>query len=150
MILAKTLKQKCGESVECVATGYGGQGEIKGVGYLSRIEYLNLLVQAYLVVLPYLWEEPFSMVVLEAMAMGKPVVVYASGGLKEIIVNDVTGVLIPKGDINKLIHYVLILLENSDIAIQMGENGKRRVKEKFTKDKMILEYEKIILQYACK
>jgi hypothetical protein len=34
---------------------------------------------------------------------------------------------------------MLILLENSDIAIQMGENGKRRVKEKFTKDKMILE-----------
>jgi glycosyltransferase involved in cell wall biosynthesis len=148
MTLAKTLKLKYGESVEFIATGYEGQDAIKGTKYLSRTEYLTLLAQAYLVVLPFLWEDPFPMVALEAMAMGKPVIAYASGGLREMVVNGITGVIIPKGNINALINSVQILLENPKIAIQMGKNAKELVRERFNKERMVLEYEKILLRYA--
>jgi glycosyltransferase involved in cell wall biosynthesis len=48
------------------------------------------------------WYEPFGLTPLEAMACGVPVVAYAVGGLKETIVDGVTGAHVPPGDVNAL------------------------------------------------
>jgi len=147
IILAKTLKYRYKE-VEFIATGFKMQGVVKGVGYVSRGEYLKLLAQSYMIVLPYLWEEPFSMVALEAMAMGKPIVAYRAGGLREIVINGVTGILVPRGDINALIDAVQFLLENPDAAMKMGRNAKEIAKNKYGSDKMVSEYEQLLLRFV--
>jgi len=58
---------------------------IRYIGRLERNELRNLYCTSDLVVVPSLWEEPCGMVVLEAMAMGRPVVAYATGGIPELI-----------------------------------------------------------------
>lgn len=148
IILARTLKSKYKESIEFMATGFKMQGVVKGVGYVLRTEYLKLLAQSYMIVLPYLWEEPFSMVALEAMAMGKPIIAYRAGGLREIVINNVTGILVPRGDINALINATQYLLENPDIVMKMGRNAKEIVKNKYSSDKMISEYERLLLSFV--
>lgn len=148
IILARTLKSKYKESIEFMATGFKMQGVVKGVGYVSRTEYLKLLAQSYMIVLPYLWEEPFSMVALEAMAMGKPIIAYRAGGLREIVINSVTGILVPRGDINALINATQYLLENPDVVMKMGRNAKEIVKNKYSSGKMISEYERLLLRFV--
>ncbi len=127
--LAKYLKLRYNKSVEFVATGYKGSGIVRGVGYISRLEYLRLLARSFLIVIPVLWEEPFSVVALEAMAMGKPVVAYASGGLREIIENRKTGLLVAKGDLKALIEAVEYLINNPEEAYEIGLRARDRVKK---------------------
>jgi len=58
---------------------------IKYIGRIERNELQNLYCASDLVVVPSLWEDPCPTVVLEAMAMGRPVVAYPSGGIPELI-----------------------------------------------------------------
>ena len=63
----------------------GLMNNIRYVGRLERNELRNLYCASDLVVVPSLWEDPCPTVILEAMAMGRPVVAYASGGIPELI-----------------------------------------------------------------
>jgi len=58
---------------------------IRYMGRVERNELRDLYCASDLVVVPSLWEDPCPTVVLEAMAMGRPVVAYASGGIPEIV-----------------------------------------------------------------
>ena len=64
-----------------------------------------------LFVFPALWDEPFGIVVLEAIACGAPVVAYASGGIPEAI--GPCGVVAPRDDFNRLRAEVARLLDDS-------------------------------------
>jgi glycosyltransferase involved in cell wall biosynthesis len=88
------------------------------------------------------------MVALEAMAMGKPVVAYSSGGLREIIENKKTGLLVAKGNLRALIEAVEYLINNPEEAYKIGLRARDRVRSVFTADRMIIEYEKILTNIA--
>ena len=76
--------------------------------------------------------EPFGMVIIEAMAMGKPVVATEGGGPSEIITHGKSGILVPRGDIESLASAIRMLLENPARAKELGEAGRRVVVERFT------------------
>ncbi len=76
-------------------------------------------------------EEPFGMVYLEAMAVRRPVVAYASGGAPEVIADGETGLLAKRGDIDGLAAALTRLLENEPLRRQMGEAGRARVERVF-------------------
>jgi glycosyltransferase involved in cell wall biosynthesis len=80
------------------------------------------------------------MVALEAMAAGKPVVAYNSGALSEIIVDGLTGFVVPRGNIDALAFAVKYLLENEEVAIKMGIEGRKRVEKLFNLNRMVEEY----------
>ena len=73
----------------------------------------------------------FPFAILEAMAEGKPVVATRVGGIPEAVVDKVTGLLIPPGDIQGLANAINKLLEDSNLAKRLGSNAKNRIKEKF-------------------
>ena len=81
--------------------------------------------------------ESFGKVLIEAMAAGLPVVTTATTGSKEIIKDGVNGFLVPIGDSPALARKILYLLNNPEKAKEMGENGRRMVKEKFNQQKII-------------
>lgn len=76
--------------------------------------------------------EPFGLVNVEAMAMGKPVVAFAQGALPEIVVHEETGLLVPPGNVAGLAQAVTTLLHAPAQREQLGKAGRRRVKEHFT------------------
>jgi len=75
--------------------------------------------------------EPFGGVVLEAMALGRPVVGTATGGTVEQIEDGVTGFLVPPDDPQAMAAAVERLLENPGLAAQMGEAGRKRCSSLF-------------------
>ncbi len=77
-------------------------------------------------------EEPFGMVYLEAMAMLRPVVAYASGGAPEVVAHGETGLLVTPGNIDALTTALGRLLRDGDLRRSFGTAGRRRVEEVFT------------------
>lgn len=76
--------------------------------------------------------EPFGIINLEAMACGRPVVATAVGGIKEVVVDGVTGRLVPPSDPRALTTAIEEVLGNPAKAAAMGREGRRRVEEHFT------------------
>ena len=70
--------------------------------------------------------EPFGIVVVEAMSMGKPIVASASGGPTEIITPGVDGLLSPYGDADKLASSIIQYLDDRDYAKKLGLAASHR------------------------
>jgi glycosyltransferase involved in cell wall biosynthesis len=82
------------------------------------------------------WEEPFGMVFLEAMAMHKPVVAWASGGAPEVIVPDQTGFLAERESVTGLAEALIVLLRDPALRRRLGDAGRERVEHLFTAEIM--------------
>jgi glycosyltransferase involved in cell wall biosynthesis len=87
--------------------------------------------------------EGFSNVILESMAAGRPVIATKIGGSPEIVVDGVTGYLVPPGDSLAMAEAITELLQDPDKARAMGSAGRKVVKEKFTVETMVKKYEEL-------
>ena len=81
--------------------------------------------------------EGFGIAVLEAMAMGKPVVATTAGGLPEIVRDGETGLLVPPDDPDALARAVIRLVQDPLQRRKLGEGGRDRVAAHFTVEAMI-------------
>jgi glycosyltransferase involved in cell wall biosynthesis len=76
--------------------------------------------------------ELLGLVLLESMACGTPVICTDVGGMPEFVVDGVTGFLVPPNDPAALRDRINYLVNNPDIALSMGQNGRQKVLEEFT------------------
>lgn len=93
-------------------------------------------------VLPSQWEG-FGLVIVEAMAMKKPVIASGVDGIVEIVKDGLTGFLIPPKDAKILAEKILYLIENRESALSMGIEGRKRVENNFTAEVMVRKYESL-------
>lgn len=87
--------------------------------------------------------DPFPTTVLEAMAMGKPIIASNSGGVKEQIENGVDGILVEPGDVYEIAEKIIFLLSNPRIAIDIGEKAQKSCERKFRWTKIIRQIEQV-------
>jgi glycosyltransferase involved in cell wall biosynthesis len=80
-----------------------------------------------LALVPSIWSEPFGIVAIEAMAMGRPVIASRTGGLTDVVVDGESGLLVPPGDEVALHQAMQRLLADPALRSTMGENGLRAV-----------------------
>lgn len=78
-----------------------------------------------------LGHEPFGIIIIEAMAVGRPVIASKIGGPLEIITDGVDGVLIEPGNPKVLAQAISGLLEDSKLAEEMGLRAREKAIEKF-------------------
>jgi len=90
--------------------------------------------------------EPFGRVLVEAMAMGKPVVAFADGGVPEIVVDGETGRLAPPGDVAALAAAVGQLAGDAEGRRRMGEAGRRRALAEFSAEAMVQRIQAVYSQ----
>lgn len=101
-----------------------------------RTDIADILAAADLFVLPSL-SEGFPFVLLEALAMGCPVVASRVNGIPELIEEGKTGLLVPARDPHSLASAILKLLSDPAAASRMGAAGRMVVRERFTADRMV-------------
>ncbi|MGF1635252.1 MAG: glycosyltransferase family 4 protein [Phycisphaerae bacterium] len=120
---------------------------VEFAGHLSPEEMEARLGTAWVQAVPGLWEEPFGLVVAEAMMRGTAVVTTATGGPAEQVVEGETGRLVPPGDVNALAEALLALLQDVSAAEAMGTAGRGRALACFTErvfmNRMLETYEAI-------
>jgi glycosyltransferase involved in cell wall biosynthesis len=83
------------------------------------------------------WAESFPYVILEAMAVGLPIVASDVGGVGEALVDGESGLLVPAGDRDALTRALIDLLDDAGRRARMGDAGKRRVERCFSRSTMI-------------
>ena len=86
--------------------------------------------------------EGFSNAVLEAMAMGKPVIATDVGGNNEAVIDGETGLIIPAGNPQIFTEAVMTLYKDPVKRTKMGQKARERAEEYFSHEKMITEHEK--------
>ena len=94
--------------------------------------------------------EPFGLVNLEAMAMGKPVVTFAHGALPEIVVDGETGLLVKPGDEAALAEAVVTLVRDPARRTAMGRAEQRRAQTHFNAQRMAAQVMAIYEQVLAK
>ena len=75
--------------------------------------------------------EGFGTSIMEAMALGKPVVATAAGGVTELMEGDVTGLLVPVGDTLALSAAIRRLAAHPEQRRRFGQAGRRRIEQRF-------------------
>lgn len=91
--------------------------------------------------------EGISNTVLEAMSTALPVIATATGGNLELVVDGVTGRLVPPGDTDALARALLAYAADGGLRRAHGAAGRRRVEEEFSLERMLTDYE--ALYRAC-
>lgn len=92
-------------------------------------DYLNA---ADILIHPPTRPEPFGLAVIEAMALGKPVVAAAAGGVLETVVPRDTGLLVPPGDTASFAQATETLMQDRPRRLRMGKQGQQRVAQLFS------------------
>ncbi len=101
-------------------------------GWIPQQELLAFYDSSDIMLVPSLWQEPFGLVVAEAMARGLPVIASDIGGPAEIITHEVDGILVAPGDERALAEAMKQLLMNPQKRRQLGQAARKAVEERFT------------------
>lgn len=97
-------------------------------GYISNEDVPKALNEMDIFVVPSILDsESFGVAAVEAMACEVPVIVSDVDGLKEVVVNNETGFVIPKKSPKEIANKIKILIENNDIVKKFKKNARDRV-----------------------
>jgi glycosyltransferase involved in cell wall biosynthesis len=103
--------------------------------FIKKIDFLVVPSTAF---------ESFGMVILEAMKHSKAVICTDHGGMKEVVEDGVTGLVVPSTDEHRLARAITKLLVNPDMASRMGKAGYQRLNKLFTSDIMAAHYDSLL------
>ena len=143
--VAETIKTKYPD-IQFVATGNFKNISpfVNFVGMLDRDELKLLRVKSRCTVIPSLWDEPFSLVALESMVLGTPVVAFDVGVLKSIIRDGEGGFIVPLMAINEMVDKIIKIINDDELFARLSGNGIRMAREEFTEDKRMALFNEII------
>ena len=148
LLQAFSLLRKRHPELRLLLVGNVEQGDPPAADVLQRMKTGRNIVCAGFVAEPALYyslmdvlvlpthREGFPNVVLEANASGKPAVATDATGAVDSIIDGVTGIIVPVGDIVAFAHGLARLLENPALAREMGEKARKRVAAEFQPERI--------------
>lgn len=142
-IIGRATEEDRAYEAEChtLASRLGLDGALHWTGYLE--EPLGLMASLDVCVHAAVEPEPFGRVVIEALALGVPVVATAVGGPVEIIEDRVSGFLIPPADAASIAARTIDLLRDRGLAERIRQGGSERVERAFSMAAYIREIERV-------
>lgn len=124
--------------LETLAAGLPSHDAIEFLGF--RSDRLELLANFSLFVMTSSLEG-IPRCMMEAMAVGVPVVAFDIPGVDQLIEHEVTGLLAPLGDVQALVACCRRVLNDSDIARRLTENARKQIDDLYSARRMASEYE---------
>ncbi|WP_232489980.1 glycosyltransferase [Neobacillus cucumis] len=119
------------------------EDKITFIGFVSEQQRNTFIQNCEMVVVPSLYE-PFGIVALESMALGKPTIVSKTGGLKGIVKHLQTGMVMTPGDAKSLLEQILFIYKNPEKAAEMAKEGQLVMKSLYSWKRVALETSRII------
>ena len=127
-----------------------GLDQVTFTGALDEAGVHRLLKESRFIVVPSIWYEVLGIVILEAFALGRPVIASAIGGIPEVVVHGQTGLLCRPGDADELADKIAALLSNPVWAVEMGRAARRHAETAFSPashlDQLVQVYKEAIAE----
>jgi glycosyltransferase involved in cell wall biosynthesis len=128
------------------------EAERRALGVEENVEFTGWVTNAATLALPQfdlffqpsLWEA-MSVVILEAMAAGKPIVATTVGENSRVLEHGVDGLLVQPGDIEGMADAICRVLQDDGLRGRLGDAARRKVTGQFTVDHMVRAYEQAYL-----
>lgn len=117
---------------------------VRFLGYMKREELFREIKKSIAVVIPSEWYENNPMAVIEAFALGKPVIGSRIAGIPELVKDDYTGLTFQTKNAFDLYLKMKFVIENPDKTKLMGQNARSFVLQELNSEKY---YEKLIAIY---
>jgi glycosyltransferase involved in cell wall biosynthesis len=111
------------------------KGKVEYIGEVNLSQKIKLLKNAFAFLNPIQWEEPFGLVMIEAMACGTPVIAFNRGAAPEIVKNNKTGFIVKNE--KEMINAI------KKINKIKRKDCRSHIEKNFSVEKMTIEYEKI-------
>lgn len=117
---------------------------VRFIGKISHHKLPSYFKGADIFVLPSIVDskgetETLGVVLIEAMACGTPVIGSRVGGIIDVIDNGINGFLVKQKSSKQLAEKIIKLLSNTALRERMGKQGRKKVEQKFSWDKIALE-----------
>lgn len=123
-----------GRNLDTLRQQYGGNPDIFFLGRRSEVE--RFICHFEIGVLAT-YTEGISNALMEYMALSKPVVATDGGGTAELVVDGVTGFIIPPRQPQALAEKIEFLLNNRDLASALGRAGLQRLRDQFSLQQLV-------------
>jgi glycosyltransferase involved in cell wall biosynthesis len=133
-------------------------GRVQNAGFLTGKPKSEFIGKAKAFLMPLRWDEPFGMVMIEAMACGVPVIAYAHGSAPEIVRDGVTGFIVDPGDGHGIPGDRVVKKTGieglMEAVTRLGEIDRaacrKHVEENFTVERMVEGHEEVYHQISGK
>lgn len=131
----------------------GIENKVHFLGSKNHHEVLRYLSEAHLFIAPSVTasdgdQEGVPVSIMEAMASGLPVISTFHSGIPELVSNLESGFLVPERDAYALAEKIILLIQNPDKCLEMGERGRKIVEDNFNieilNSALVRVFEKII------
>lgn len=124
---------------------YGLENQVLMLGNQDRVEELYSISDLKLLLSE---KESFGLVLLEAMACGVPCIGTNTGGIPEVIKNNVSGFLVDVGDVAAATACAMHILEDEQLSKRFTEAAMEMLKNEFSSQKIVSQYEQIYADLA--
>lgn len=111
-------------------------------GYKTQLEVIDMLHKCHVFVHPSItamrWadQEDTTVTLLEAQATGMPVISTYHAGIPEVVLNNITGILVPERNVYELEKAMEYFIDNPENCVSMGEHGRKYIEENFDLKKL--------------
>jgi glycosyltransferase involved in cell wall biosynthesis len=119
----------------------GASSKTKFVGEVFHEELPEYYAASDMVVLPSFETECFGLVLVEAMACGKPVIASDLPGVRTVVDHGKNGLLVEPKNVVDLTSKITYLLDNEPLRNTLGRTGRKKVEEKYSWSKIGLKLE---------
>jgi glycogen synthase len=106
-------------------------------GQVDRSRLPQIYRDHDLVIFPSMWQEPFSITLLEALSSARPIVSTLTGGSGEILVAEVNALIFEAGDARSCATQIVRLITDTSMSARLAAAGRRTVAENYTMRKMV-------------
>ena len=130
------------DELKNIASKLGIEENVRFPGW--RLDVAEVMSIFNIFVLPSL-NEGMGRVLVEAMALGKPIVASNVGGIPDLVVDGENGFLVPTGDVETMVARINDLLESMEKREKMGENGKK-IAVNFSADVMVQKIDRLYVE----
>lgn len=111
---------------------------IQWLGY--RTDVRELLKQCHIMAFPSYYMEGLPKSLIEANAIGRPIITSNSVGCKETLVDGYNGFLIPTKDVDALVEKLDLLLDDADLRVKMGKAGRQYAENFFSIESVVQKH----------
>ena len=125
------------DRIHRLVSALGLDGHVRFTGLVPREQLPAIYREHDVLVFPSVWDEPFSITLLEAMSCGLAVVATNTGGSPEILKDGVNALIFPKEDAAACARQVARLLDDAELFERIRREARRTVEEGFRLERMV-------------